>query len=91
MGMQDNLEPLRKRVNDIDQQIVQLINARAKVCLEIGAIKKTIDKKVYDPTRERAVLDLIDEHNAGPLDKGALESIYAAVFSACREIQASQS
>jgi chorismate mutase-like protein len=85
--MQDDLDRLRDNINTLDEQIVQLVNDRAKAALEIGNIKTKLGAKVYDPDRERAVLEHISGLNKGPLNKGALEDIFASIITACREIQ----
>lgn len=82
-----SLEELRKIIDDIDSQIVGLLNERASTALEAGKVKSTIGKETYDPSREHAVLDKIDHLNDGPLPKGSIEDIYAAIITACREIQ----
>lgn len=86
-AMQTDLERLRERINQINEQLVQLVNERAAVSLEIGRVKAESGAEVYDPARERAILDQIDQLNRGPLDKGAMEEIFATIITACREIQ----
>jgi len=85
--MQTDLEHLRTRINHINEELVRLLNERAAVALEIGELKAGSGTNVYDPARERAVLDQINQLNQGPLDKGALEEIFATIMTACREIQ----
>lgn len=85
--MQDNLRALRERINALDEQLLTLLNKRAQVALEIGKLKAKQGNKVYDPERERAVIEHIDAANTGPLDKGAVEELFAAIITACREIQ----
>jgi len=85
--MQDNLRALRDRINTLDEQLLTLLNTRAQVALEIGKLKIKQGTKVYDPDRERAVIEHIDAANMGPLDKGAVEELFAAIITACREIQ----
>lgn len=82
-----SLTELRKNIDDIDSQLVALLNERARLAVAIGRSKAQTGKVVYDPTRERAVLGKIDSLNQGPLPKGSLEDIYAAIITACREIQ----
>lgn len=52
-----NIQELRTQINQIDEQLVALFDARMKVALEIGKYKKANALPVYDPARERAVLD----------------------------------
>ena len=83
----DELDRLRERINHLDEQLVRLLNERAELAIRIGKVKEAIGTAVYDPTRERAVLRRIDDLNTGPLDKGAIEELFAAIMTTCREIQ----
>ena len=82
-----SLTDLRKIIDDIDAQIVKLLNERATAALEIGNAKEKLSQNMYDPSREGTVLSHIDKLNKGPLPNGSVEDIYAAIITACREIQ----
>ena len=76
-----DLEPLRKRIDELDEQIVQLLTERAKVVVDVGEAKRGSQTPIYAPHRERAVLDRIIALNAGPLSDHTLESIYRELMS----------
>jgi chorismate mutase-like protein len=84
--MNDILD-LRKKINEVDEQLVSLLGKRAALAQQIGTLKRSQGSAVYDPDRERTVLERIDVLNTGPLSKGALEEVFAAIMTACREIQ----
>ena len=65
---ESRMAPLRERIDELDQQLVELLNERAKVVVEIGHIKRNDDSPIYAPERERKVLDQIRSYNAGPLN-----------------------
>ncbi|MDD6040363.1 MAG: prephenate dehydratase domain-containing protein [Clostridia bacterium] len=52
-----DIQELRRQINIIDEQLVQNFDARMKVALEIAKYKKENGLPVFDPARERAVLD----------------------------------
>ena len=85
--MQDDIDDLRSQINQIDDQLVGLLNKRAGLAKRIGHTKKVTGDDVYDPDRERSVLERVDSLNAGPLDKGAMEEVFGCIITACREIQ----
>jgi chorismate mutase-like protein len=85
--MQENLRVLRERINVLDERLLTLLNKRAQIALEIGKLKVQTGLKTYDPIREAAVIEHINALNTGPLDKGAVEELFAAILTACREIQ----
>lgn len=82
-----SLSDLRDSIDSIDAQIVGLLNKRADLVVQVGKIKSSTNTEAYDPVREHLVLDKVDRLNHGPLPKGSIEEIYAAIMTACREIQ----
>ena len=60
---------------------------RDRMMALLGELKSRTGIKVYDPAREGVVLEHISQLNKGPLSKGAVEEIFAAIMTACREIQ----
>lgn len=84
---------LRREIDKLDVQILDLINRRAHLALEIGHLKtgpKPKDdspKPVYVPEREKAVFQRLIALNRGPLDKMAVRSIYREIISACRALE----
>ena len=78
-----SLEELRQKIDVIDQELVHLINERAKVVVEVGKIKMA-DRNappIYAPDRERAVLSKVKAHNTGPLPDRCLLAIYRELMS----------
>lgn len=88
--MQSNLTLLRNRINELDEQLVKLLNERADVALQIGELKAKEGLKVYDPSREGAVLEHVTSLNDGPLNRGAIQEIFATIITACREMQSNK-
>ncbi len=76
------INKIRKNIDTLDKQIVGLLNKRAQKILEIGKLKNKLNKSIYAPSREKDILTRIKKVNSGPLDNGALESIYREVMSA---------
>jgi len=75
------LKSLRKKIDQLDQRIVDLLNKRAEITLRIGKIKKRLGKSIYSPEREEEVLQRIKRHPAAYLKKEALEAIYREIMS----------
>ncbi len=76
-----SLEELRKRIDEIDKQLVQLLNERAQVVVEIGKLKNKADKPVYAPDREKEVLAKVTQANRGPLPDKTLVAIWRELMS----------
>ncbi len=76
-----SLEELRKRIDDIDTQLVNLLNERAKIVVEVGKLKNKADHPVYAPDREKQVFDKIIKANQGPLPDKTLRAIWREIMS----------
>jgi chorismate mutase/prephenate dehydratase len=74
-----NLEDLRKKIDQIDSRLVELLNERAQVVIQIGKVKG--DGPVYAPDREKKVLGRIAELNKGPLPDRTLAAIWRELMS----------
>ncbi len=75
------LHTLREEIDHLDEQLVRLLSARAKVVEDIGRVKRGDGTPVYAPHRERAVLDRIRQLNPGPLSGRTIEAIWREMMS----------
>src|SRR5881227_2756846 len=75
------LDALRAKIDSIDAQIVELLNERAKVVVEVGKIKQQNNSPIYAPEREKAVLEKVRGLNRGPLPDRCLEAVYRELMS----------
>jgi chorismate mutase/prephenate dehydratase len=71
----------RRKIDEIDGKIVELLNRRAKETLEIGKIKKKLKKTPFTPSREKEVYDRVAGKNKGPLSTDSIRAIYREVMS----------
>jgi len=79
------LASCRKQIDDTDQQIVALLNQRARIVAEVGKIKHEAHLPVAAPAREQQVLDQIVQFgDAGPLPPDRLRRIYQTVIKEMR-------
>ncbi len=76
-----SLEELRKKIDELDHQLVKLLNERARVVVEIGKLKTRTDKPVYSPDREKEVFARITKANEGPLPDRCLVAIWRELMS----------
>jgi chorismate mutase / prephenate dehydratase len=75
------LEPYRRRINAIDDQIVQLLNQRARAVNEVGLIKKQFHAPASAPGREEQVLRRVAGQAQAPLTGAAVEAIYKTILA----------
>ena len=83
----DALEALRRRIDELDVQLVALLNQRARCALEIGRLKDAAGVPVYQPTREAEVLINVRSHNAGPLDAAAMTRLFERIIDEARRLE----
>ncbi len=76
-----NLVALRKRIDGLDHQIVQLLNQRAEVVVQIGKAKQLDGTPTYAPDREHEVLQRVASLNRGPLSQKTFKAIYRELMS----------
>ena len=78
------LHTVRRQIDRLDEQLLRLVNRRARLALEIGRIKQRRKWPVFDAAREAAVLRHMAQTNHGPLSAAAVKHIFLAVLSECR-------
>lgn len=83
----DRLLELRSRIDEIDRGLVDLLNRRAEVSVEVGRLKSEVSGPVFKPLREKEVFDKLLALNTGPLPERHLESIYREIISSSRRLQ----
>ncbi len=78
---------LRRRIDEIDDQILELINQRLLAASQIGEIKIRSGAAVVDSKREGQIYQRLSSLNKGPLKENALHRIFRSVIAAGRGIQ----
>ena len=76
------LDKIRKRIDELDQKIIELLNDRTKLVLDVGRMKEQSGSSIYAPEREAQVYQKIQDAAKGPLSKEALKAIYREIMSA---------
>ncbi len=81
-----SLEPLRKQIDTLDSQIIELLNQRAQLVHQVGETKRAQGISIYAPEREETLLKkLVAKSKALPdslLDAKAIRAIYREIMSA---------
>ena len=78
------LQPLREAIDDIDQQILELLRRRVRHVLEVGELKRRHGTKVYDPERERRVLDRLASTAQQPLEGTTARRVFERIIDESR-------
>jgi chorismate mutase len=78
---------LRKRIDRLDLRLLRLLNRRASLAVRVGELKRRRAQGVWDPARERRVLEQIRRANQGPLADRSVREIFSAILRASRHLQ----
>ncbi|MSN24342.1 MAG: prephenate dehydratase [Geobacter sp.] len=81
------MQQLRSRIDAIDDSILDLLNERSQVVLEVGRLKSGNNMDFHVPGRERQIYERLLGKNPGPFPNDALKSIYREVISACLALE----
>ena len=83
----DNLSALRQAIDDIDDHILDLLNQRASVVVEVGKAKAGQSKDFYVPSRERAIYERLTAANPGPFPSEAIRKVFREIISASLSLE----
>jgi len=81
------IDQYRRKIDEIDDKILELINKRLEYGQKIGSIKKLIGSRVLDSNREKAIMERLKKNNPGPLSEDVIYHIFQVIMSASRDIQ----
>lgn len=88
MSYEQEIEPLRRRIDLLNEEIIAKISERVEVAMEVGRIKRKHIRPVLDQTREDEVLAQIrrvaGNHN---LDESAVERVFREIIELCTGAQ----
>lgn len=77
----------RKKIDAIDQEVLRLLNERARAAHEIGIIKQSTHAPVYEADREKKIFENLHKANHGPLTHDDITQIYQQIIAIMRELQ----
>lgn len=76
-----DLENLRQQIDAVDAQLIQLLNQRADLVVQVGRLKRATGVPIYAPHRERQVLQKVLGLSQGPLPAKTIEAVYRELMS----------
>jgi chorismate mutase-like protein len=82
------LDDLRKDIDRVDEVLVRLLNERARCVCEIGRLKKELDIEIYQPDREKQVLQHVRTvASEGPLGPDAVARLFERIIDEARRLE----
>ncbi len=82
-----DLSDLRTHINAVDDELLRLLNERARLVSQVGELKAKQDSAFYVPSREQAVLERLLASNPGPFPNESIRPVFKEVMSACRSLE----
>jgi chorismate mutase/prephenate dehydratase len=88
-NLQQELAPIRAEIDAIDDELLGLLNRRARCAQQVGALKARFGQAdvIYRPEREAQILRRIQEINPGPLSRDSVTWFFREVMSACLSLE----
>ena len=81
------INELRSRVDEVDQELIRILNERARIVQEIVAIKAEAGKPLFDPKREEEILRRVAEENEGPIYDTSMREIFEIILHRIRDLE----
>ncbi|MCA9631735.1 MAG: chorismate mutase [Myxococcales bacterium] len=81
------LAALRDAIDGLDRQILELVARRVEVVLQVGDYKRARNLRVYDPARERDVLDKLCAACREPLTRETVRRIFERLIDESRRLE----
>jgi chorismate mutase-like protein len=82
------LDELRQDIDRVDEVIVRLLNERARVVCEVGRLKKELGEAVYQPEREKNVIEHVRSIAVeGPLGPEVIARLFERIIDEARTLE----
>ena len=88
--MKNEVEEIRSAIDAIDNEFIILLQKRADMAKRMGTLKHANGAQIFDPARERAIMDRLGTMIEPPLNKDMLTAFLHVLFSISRSLQARQ-
>ena len=82
MSKKKELDSIRKKIDELDAELLQMLNQRSSLAIEAGENKK--EEVIYKPEREAYILRQLKKINTGPLSDKQIVNIFKEIISSCR-------
>lgn len=81
------LDDIRKQIDSLDTELLDLLSRRADLVHEVGVVKKREGLQIYAPEREDALLRRLIEKNKGRLPEQSIRAIFREIMSAALALE----
>ena len=85
--MDKRILQLRNKIDDLDEEIIQLLKKRMRISKEVGKLKEKLDIPVEDKSRENEIIERLTTQAGKNLSEEQLVRIFTAVFKSSKQVQ----
>ncbi len=83
----EELSTIRGEIDRTDDEILRLLNHRARFVARVAELKEEMQVPFYVPSRERQIIDRLSAANPGPFPVEAIRPVFQEIFSACLSLE----
>ena len=87
MSANRTIQDWRRRIDEIDEQLVRLLNERSSCAVAVGRLKHAANLPLYQPDRERDILARVTRVNPGPLPDTAIVRLFERILDEARAVE----
>ena len=87
MSVDRIIQDWRKKIDEIDAELVRLLNERSRCAIEVGKLKRAAQLPLYQPEREGEILNRVTRANAGPLPDTAIRRLFERILDEARAVE----
>lgn len=82
-----DLDALRKAIDEVDGRLLELIAERVRLVLQVGEYKRERGIAVYDPERERQLLERLTSRAPAPLQGATVRRVFERLIDESRRLE----
>jgi chorismate mutase len=84
---ENDLDVLRRSIDEVDSRLLELIHERVRLVLEVGVYKSKHGLAIYDPERERRLLERLTALARPPLEPDTVRRIFERLIDESRRLE----
>ena len=82
------IDELRQAIDTVDSRLLELLNERAELVIQVGRLKEAQNREFHVPSREREIYDRLTSQNRGPFPNEGVRSVFREIISASLALEA---
>jgi chorismate mutase-like protein len=85
--MAPGIPQLRQSIDELDRQLLKLIAERLLLVMQVGEVKRSLGLDVYDPAREKDLLERVARAAPAPITPAMAQRIFQCIIEESRNLE----